>query len=106
MILWKVSNDYSKESPLKIDGSILEGGGQILRIAISFSYLLGIPIKISNIRSKRDNPGLQRQHLTCAKFITSLYNSTDFTGLVLNSDQITLVPTEFKIRKTKNEEIK
>ena len=102
----KVTHHYSKESPLKIDGSILEGGGQILRISISMSYLLGIPIKIRNIRSKRDNPGLQRQHLTCAKFITSLYHSTDFTGFALNSTEITLVPTELKIKKINNEEIK
>ena len=86
----KVTHHYSKESPLKIDGSILEGGGQILRISISMSYLLGIPISIRNIRSKRDNPGLQRQHLTCCKFITSLYHSKEVSGLLTkeNSEEI------------------
>ena len=102
----KVNHHYSKESPLKIDGSILEGGGQILRISISMSYLLDIPIKIRNIRSKRDNPGLQRQHLTCTKFITSLYNSKDISGLQLNSKEISLVPTELIIKQEKSEEIK
>ena len=102
----KVTHHYSKESPLKIDGSILEGGGQILRIAISMSYLLGIPISIRSIRSKRDNPGLQRQHLTCTKFITSLYNTKDVSGLQLNSDKIILVPTELIIKEEKGEEIK
>ena len=102
----KVNHHYSKESPLKIDGSILEGGGQILRISISMSYLLDIPIKIRNIRSKRDNPGLQKQHLTCTKFITSLYNSKDISGLQLNSKEISLVPTELIIKQEKSEEIK
>ena len=102
----KISNYFSRENPLQIDGSILEGGGQILRIAVSMSYLFGIPIKIFNIRSKRDNPGLQRQHLTCTKFILSLYNSTDFTGLSLNSQAISLVPTELTIRTGNNEKIK
>ena len=102
----KVKHHFSKESPLKIDGSILEGGGQILRISISMSYLLDIPIKIRNIRSKRDNPGLQRQHLTCTKFITSLYNSKDISGLQLNSKEISLVPTELIIKQEKSEEIK
>ena len=102
----KVTHHYSKESPLKIDGSILEGGGQILRISISMSYLLGIPISIRSIRSKRDNPGLQRQHLTCCKFITSLYHSKEVSGFQLNSDKIFLVPTKLFITKENSEEIK
>jgi len=102
----KISHNYSKENPLQIDGSILEGGGQILRISISLSYLLGIPIKISKIRSKRDNPGLQRQHLACCKFVTDLFHSEDVTGLSLNSSEISLVPTLLEIKNGKNEEIK
>lgn len=50
---------------LKIDGSTGEGGGQIIRSALSLSMLTGIPIEITNIRAGRSKPGLMRQHLAC-----------------------------------------
>jgi len=48
---------------LEIDGSHGEGGGQILRGAVSLSCLTGKGFRIYNIRSRRPNPGLQPQHL-------------------------------------------
>lgn len=46
----------------QIDGSTLEGGGQILRNAVSFSALLQLPITVENIRASRKQPGLKAQH--------------------------------------------
>nr|CAD7423678.1 unnamed protein product [Timema monikensis] len=39
------------------------GGGQILRMALAFSALRKIPIRVHNIRAGRSNPGLRAQHL-------------------------------------------
>lgn len=49
---------------VSIDGSIGEGGGQVLRTALTLSVLTGQPVEIVHIRARRPNPGLQPQHLT------------------------------------------
>jgi len=48
---------------IRIDGSIGEGGGQILRTALSLSLCTGHAFRIERIRARRRRPGLQPQHL-------------------------------------------
>ncbi|MET0552514.1 MAG: RNA 3'-terminal phosphate cyclase [Vicinamibacteria bacterium] len=52
---------------LELDGSVGEGGGQILRTALSLSALTGRPFTIDRIRANRKKPGLLRQHLTAVR---------------------------------------
>lgn len=52
---------------IEIDGSLGEGGGQVLRSSLSLSMVTGKPVRLTNIRSRRTKPGLMRQHLTCVK---------------------------------------
>ncbi len=54
-------------SIISIDGSHGEGGGQILRTALSLSAVTGKPFAIENMRARRSKPGLMRQHLTAVK---------------------------------------
>lgn len=67
---------------MEIDGGILEGGGQILRIASALSCITSTPIAVNNIRAGRKNPGLRPQHLS------GLELSRDLSGGVLNGGEI------------------
>lgn len=48
---------------IEIGGSRGEGGGQVLRTALSLSCTTGRAFRIVNIRSSRPKPGLRHQHL-------------------------------------------
>ncbi|GGY70713.1 RNA 3'-terminal phosphate cyclase [Pseudoduganella albidiflava] len=48
---------------IEIDGSLGEGGGQIVRSALTLSMVTGQPFRIRNIRAGRPRPGLMRQHV-------------------------------------------
>jgi RNA 3'-terminal phosphate cyclase (ATP) len=50
-------------STIFIDGSQGEGGGQVLRTAISLSMITGQSVEITQIRAGRQKPGLAAQHL-------------------------------------------
>lgn len=50
-----------------IDGSRGEGGGQILRTSLALACVTGKRLHIENIRAARRNPGLAKQHLSCAR---------------------------------------
>lgn len=60
---------------IEIDGSHGEGGGQIIRTALSLSCLFHKPFRIFNIRKNRRKPGLMPQHLTCVKAAQHITNA-------------------------------
>lgn len=63
------SSRIDEDNLFELDGSHGEGGGQILRNAISYAALLQINIKVVNIRAGRSKPGLQAQHLTAIRLV-------------------------------------
>jgi len=76
---------------LTIDGSHGEGGGQILRTAVTLSALTGRPIRIGNIRAGRPRPGLAAQHLTAIRAVAKLCHAR-INGDALGSQQIDFIP--------------
>ena len=54
-------------SGIVIDGSLGEGGGQMLRQGMALSMMFGITLKFVNIRQGRPKPGLSAQHLEVVK---------------------------------------
>lgn len=80
---------------LTIDGSQGEGGGQILRSALTLSMLTGEPFRIEKIRAGRPKPGLLRQHLTAVKAAAEI-SGAKITGAELGSASVTFVPAEVR----------
>jgi len=82
-------------TPLEIDGSFGEGGGQILRSAVSLSCITGKPIRIRNIRSNRKVPGLQAQHLLTIKLLAKI-SGAKVEGLSHGSTSVTFAPQQMQ----------
>merc|ERR1740128_419885 len=73
-----------------IDGSVMEGGGQILRMSVGLSALLRKPIRICKIRAGRASPGLKAQHLTGLTLVR------DLTGGKLDGGEFGSVEVSFR----------
>ena len=80
---------------IEIDGSFGEGGGQILRTALSLSSLFLKPFRIFNIRKGRKKPGLMPQHLTCVRAM-QLISGAEVAGDKIGSSVLVFKPKSVK----------
>lgn len=79
-------------APIHLEGTTLEGGGQLLRIAIGLSSLTKQSVNITNIRGKRSGGGgLKAQHLTSLLWLGQVSNAS-ISGAGLKSKKITFTP--------------
>ncbi|HYJ85510.1 MAG TPA: RNA 3'-terminal phosphate cyclase [Pyrinomonadaceae bacterium] len=74
---------------LIIDGSLGEGGGQIIRSSLALSLVTGTPFRAERVRANREKPGLRQQHLTAVNAAANIPH------LLLRATR--LVPTTLKL---------
>ena len=80
---------------ITIDGSLGEGGGQILRTSLALSCITGTPFEIRNIRANRDKPGLRPQHLQCVNAAGQIADAR-VTGAEIGSTHVTFAPNAIR----------
>ncbi|MCU0697815.1 MAG: RNA 3'-terminal phosphate cyclase [Myxococcaceae bacterium] len=74
-----------------LDGSQGEGGGQVLRSALSLALITRQPFRLEHVRARRKPPGLKAQHLTCVVGAASL-GDAEVEGATLGSETLTFHP--------------
>jgi RNA 3'-terminal phosphate cyclase (ATP) len=84
-------NMQEANSAIHIDGSLGEGGGQMLRSALTLPMLSGKSLNMSGVRRGRSKPGMMRQHLVSVQAAQQVC-SAQVRGAELGSTELEFVP--------------
>tara|TARA_Y100000310_G_C20701495_1_gene830393 strand:+ start:5521 stop:6570 length:1050 start_codon:yes stop_codon:yes gene_type:complete len=83
---------------INIDGSIGEGGGQVLRTSLALAALKQEEIHINNIRASRPKSGLQPQHLTALQTLATIC-SAGLEGVTRDSTEVVFHPKNIESKQ-------
>jgi RNA 3'-terminal phosphate cyclase (ATP) len=78
-------------TPIEIDGSFGEGGGQILRTALSLAAITNRPFRMTRIRARRGDAGLKAQHLRAVEAVAAICGAR-VEGASLGSQNLMFEP--------------
>ncbi len=79
------------DRPIVLDGSAGEGGGQVLRTALSLSAVTGKAFAVTSLRAKRPKAGLRPQHREAARAVAGLVDA-EVSGNDVGSSHIEFRP--------------
>ena len=83
---------------LKINGAFGEGGGQIVRTAITLSCITNQPIILENVRKNRKIPGLRPQHVSAINILRKI-SDAKIEGVNIGSTSFKFAPSKIKSMK-------
>src|SRR6059058_5932682 len=89
------SRDEKGRNMIELDGSSGEGGGQILRTALTLAMVTGAPFRIRQIRARRSKPGLMRQHLVAVQAASQICGAR-VEGAAVGSQELEFIPGPVK----------
>lgn len=84
--------DTTPAGTMVVDGSVGEGGGQILRTCLALSAITNVPVRFINIRAGRPNPGLGNQHLECVRATATICRAA-VRGAAKGSKELIFIPS-------------
>jgi RNA 3'-terminal phosphate cyclase (ATP) len=91
------SSSHGDLERVVLDGSRGEGGGQILRTALTLSLLTGRPFRMVKIRANRDKPGLRPQHQKAVEAAAAL-GEAKVTGGGVGARELAFSPASYAPR--------